>query len=157
MRGETMRARGQVSHMRRGQGRISDRRPQDDTTHDQLGILIFAHGPKLLHMNRRALDLIGVLDPAEMETETDCETDSASVRELRNAIQVALDQRRAVHVWEPFEFKRVLVDERRSILVRGLGLTDRSCDDDSRIVIVLEELGLREPCSGSQRQVGGRS
>ncbi|GKS63945.1 hypothetical protein YTPLAS72_12490 [Nitrospira sp.] len=150
-----MRSRGQVSHMRRGQGRISDPRLRDDTEHGQLGILIFAHRLKLLHINRRALELIGLLDPAEIGTA--CEIDSAPVRELRNAIQVALDQRRAAHIWEPFELKRVLFEARRSILVRGLGLTDRSPDDDSRIVIMLEELSPREPCSESQRQVGGQS
>lgn len=106
-------------------------------------------------MNRRALELMGLLDPAEIGT--DCEIDSAPVRELRNAIQVALDQRRAAHIWEPFELKRVLFETRCSILVRGRGLTDRSPYDDSRIVIMLEELGPRQASGAPQRQVGAQS
>ena len=155
MRGETRRRRGQVSYMRCGQERTAEPCPQDDIEHGQLGILIFGHRLKLLHINRRALELIGLLDPAEIGT--DCEIDSAPVRELRNAIQVALDQRRAAHIWEPFELKRVLFEARRSILVRGLGLTDRSPDDDSRIVMMLEELSPRQAGGVSQRQVGGQS
>ena len=43
MRGETMRQRGHVSQMRRGQGSAAGPCPQDDIAHDQLGILIFTH------------------------------------------------------------------------------------------------------------------
>lgn len=57
MRGETRRQRGQVSQMRRGQGRAAEPYPQHDTEHDQPGMLIFARGQKLLHVNRRALEL----------------------------------------------------------------------------------------------------
>ena len=155
MRGETMRQRGHVSQMRRGQGSTSNPSPQHDIEHYQPEILMFSRGQKLLHVNRRALELTGHLDQAENGTV--CEIHSAPVRELRNAIQAALDHRRAANIWEPFELKRVLFEEKRRILVRGLGLADRSSHDDSRIVIVLEELGLRQEHSEPQRQVMGLS
>ena len=77
------------------------------------------------------------------------------MHELRNAIQAALDHRRDANIWELFELKRVLFEARRKILVRGFGLADRDSHDDSRIVIVLEELGLRqERCEPESPVIG---
>jgi hypothetical protein len=136
-----MKQGGQVSQMRRGQGG-SEPSPVNDRVRYRPGILIFSRQQKLLHVNRRAKGLTGHLDLTEIGA--DCESDSVPVHELRNAIQAALDQRRAANIWEPFELKRVLFEANRMILVRGLGLADRSEHDDSRIVIVLEELGPRQ-------------
>ncbi len=155
MRGETIRQHGHVSQMRRGQGSASEPIPQNDSEHYQPGILMFSCGQKLLQVNRRALELTGHLDQTEIGTV--CEIHSAPVRELRDAIQAALDHRRAANIWEPFELKRVLFEARRRILVRGLGLADRSSHDDSRIVIVLEELGLQQERCEPERQVIGSS
>ncbi|HWF60811.1 MAG TPA: hypothetical protein VN666_10960 [Nitrospira sp.] len=155
MRGETIRQHGHVSQMRRGQGSASEPIPQNDSEHYQPGILMFSCGQKLLQVNRRALELTGHLDQTEIGTV--CEIHSAPVRELRDAIQAALDHRRAANIWEPFELKRVLFEARRRILVRGLGLADRSSHEDSRIVIVLEELGLQQERCEPERQVIGSS
>jgi hypothetical protein len=73
------------------------------------------------------------------------------VYELRDAIQAALDQRRDANIWEFFELKRVFSEAIRTILVRGFGLSVRNAPDNSRIVIVLEELGLRQEHSEPQR------
>ena len=106
---------------------------------------MFSRGQKLLNMNGRESGVTGRLDHA------------APLRELRNAIQEGLDLRRAANIWEPFELKRVLFEGRRRILVRGLGLSDRSSHDDSRIVIVLEELGLQQESRALERQMTVRS
>ena len=155
MSGETMRQHDHVSPMRRGQGSASEPIPLNDTMHYRPGILIFSRRQKLLHVNRRALELTGHLDQAEREPVS--EIHAASVHELRNAIQAALDHRRDANIWELFELKRVLFEARRKILVRGFGLADRDSHDDSRIVIVLEELGLRRERSEPERQVMGPS
>jgi hypothetical protein len=104
----------------------------------------------LLHADRRALELIGHLDQAECEP--GCEIHMAPVCELRDTIQAALDHRRAASIWEPFELKRVFFEPRRKIVVRGLGLVDRDSHDDSCIVIVLEEVRLRQERSEPQGQ-----
>lgn len=140
MRGETVRQRGHVSQMRPGQGRPSEPGPQTNTQHFQPEILMFSRGQELLHRNRRILEVSGHRYGGEIGTIS--EIHSATVRELRTAIQTMLDHRRTANIWEPFELKRVLFEGKRRILVRGLGLADRSPHDDSRIVIVLEELGL---------------
>jgi hypothetical protein len=118
--------------------------------HDQPGILMFTRGQKLLHTNRRALELIRHLDQSECEP--GCEIHSAPVCDLRNAIQAALDHRRTANIWEPFELKRILFQARRRVLMRGLGLADRTSHDDSLIVIVLEELDRQQEPSVPQKQ-----
>ena len=139
MRGDTIRQRGHKLRMRGGQRSVSEGRLQNDIEYYQPEVLMFSHGQKLLHMNGRESGVTGRLDHA------------APLRELQNAIQAGLDLRRAANIWEPFELKRVLFEGRRRILVRGLGLSDRSSHDDSRIVIILEELGLQQECSTFER------
>jgi hypothetical protein len=128
----------------------SEASPEPDMAHDQPGLLMFSRGQKLPCANRHALEMIGPL--YQPECEPGCETHSAQVCEFRNTIQAALDHRRAANIWEPFELKRIFFQARRWVLARGLGLPDRSSPDDSRIVIVLEELGREQEPSEPQRQ-----
>lgn len=74
---------------------------------------------------------------------TVCEIHSKPMREIRNAIQAALDHRRAADIWDLFELKCLLLEGSRNLLARGIRLAPRSSPDDSRIVILLEELGLQ--------------
>ncbi len=145
MRGDTMRRRGHMLRMRRGQGSVAGRSPESDIGYHQSEVLMFARGKKLLHLNHRAVGVTGRLDH------------SVSLRELKNSVQTALDLRRAANIWEPFELKRVLFEGKRRILVRGLGLSDRSPHDDSRIVIVIEELGIQQNGGVLERQMTVRS
>ena len=66
------------------------------------------------------------------------------MRELSAQIQETLDHRREANIWEIFELKRVIFKTERKILVRGFGLADRNSHDDSRIVVVLEEVGVQQ-------------
>jgi hypothetical protein len=93
-------------------------------------------------MNRRALELTGDLDQAETGPAT--MKLSRLVSELRVQIQDTLDHRRQADIWELFELKRDMVEAGRKILLRGFGIADRSSQDNSRIVIVLEEIGFRQ-------------
>jgi hypothetical protein len=102
------------------------------------GILIYSHCRKLLHMNRRAMELTGHLDRKDAEPINRLR--SASVHELRQNIQETLDHRRLTNISELFELKRFLFEAGRTIQVRGFGLAGRYSDEDSRIVIVLEEI-----------------
>ena len=134
---------GQEPHMRREQG-LSPSEPsaKGASAHSRPGILIFSRGRQLLHMNSRALELTGHLNQAEIGPSHDIR--SASVRELSAQIQETLDHRREANIWEIFELKRVIFETESKILVRGFGLADRNSHDDSRIVIVLEEVGHRQ-------------
>ena len=107
------------------------------------GILVFLHRRHLGHMNRRALELTGPLDQAEITGPANTML-SRQVSELRVQIQDTLDNRRKGDISGPFELKRDIVESGRRILLRGFGLANRSSQDNSRIVIVLEEIGLRQ-------------
>lgn len=142
MSGGVLRRNGHVSEIRLGQGVASDPIPLYGRGQYRPGILIFSRRQKLLHASRRALELMDQLDPSELGLV--CEIHSTPVHELRHAIQAALDHRRTADIWEIFELKRIIFEVRWTILVRGFGLADRKSYEDSRIVIVLEELGARK-------------
>jgi len=117
------------------------------------GIPVFSQTRRLLHMNRRALELTGHLNQAEIGPVNDVR--SAPVRELSAQIQEALDSRREANIWELFELKRFIFEAGRRILVRGFGLADRNSHDDSRIIIVLEEVSLRQEYKARQAPAQG--
>lgn len=155
MKSDAVRKHHHMSQMRRGNEPGSELSPLNDSARHQSGILIFSRRQKLLHANRRALELIGYLN--QPACESDCEFYVVPVCELRDSIQAALDHRRAASIWEPFELKRVFFEPRCKIVVRGLGLADRDSRDDSCIVIVLEEVRLRWESSEPQRHAMGLS
>lgn len=155
MRSETIREYRQVSQGLRGQTPVPERSPLNDSARYQSGILIFTRRRELLHADHRAMELIAYHN--QPHCEPSCEIHVAPVCELLNAVQAALDHRSAASIWDPFELKRVIFEPRRKIVVRGLGLIDRNFHDDSRIVIVLEEVRLCQEHSESQEQTIGLS
>jgi hypothetical protein len=145
----TMQQNDHVIQIPLGQESVSEPGPLKDMVPYRCGVLIFSREQKLLHANHRALELAGHLDQADIGTV--CEIHSAPVRELRNAIQAAMYHRRSADIWEPLQLKRVLLEGRRKLLLRGIGLAHRNSPDDSRIVIVLEGLALQQERSEPQR------
>jgi len=134
---------GQEPHLQRGQGLPSSEPSANSASmHSRPGILVFSRRRQLLHMNHRALELTGCLNQTENGSVHNIR--SVPVRELSAQIQETLDHRREANIWEIFELKRVIFEAERKILVRGFGLAGRNSHDDSRIVIVLEEIGLRQ-------------
>jgi hypothetical protein len=132
MNGGTMMRDGDESHMCRGQGLSSLEPSAKNAFHrPTVGILIFSLGQELLHMNRGAFELIDHLSDSEI----------ASVNDM---IQEALNRWNKANIWEPFELKSIVLEARRKILIRGFGLADRHSYNHSRIVIILEEIGLRQ-------------
>ncbi len=127
----------------RGQGLSSGEPSGESASADSLpGILLYSHKAQLLHMNRRALDLIGDFNQAGIGS--DNEVCSVSVRELLAQMQETLAHRKAANIWDAFELKRVIFEAGCKILVHGFGLANQDSYNDSRIVIVLEEVDLRQ-------------
>jgi hypothetical protein len=134
---------GQEPHMRREQGLShSDPGAKGTSGRSRPGILIFSRARRLLHINSRALELTGHLNQAEIGPVHDVR--SMPVRQLSAQIQEKLDHRREANIWEIFELKRTIFETGRKILVRGFGLADQNSHEDSRIVIVLDEVGHRQ-------------
>lgn len=140
---------GHESQVWRGQG-LSSGEPSAEraSVHSLPGILLFSHTGELLHMSRRALDLIGHLNQAEIGPDHDLR--AALVRELLAQIQETLAHRKAANIWDAFELKRVIFEAGCKILVHGFGLANQDSYNDSRIVIVLEEVGLRQEHKAQQ-------
>jgi hypothetical protein len=140
---------GHESHVRCGQG-LSSPEPSEKRAFQRAipGILIFSRRQELLHMNRRALELMGNLNQTEIGPVN--EIPLSPLHELRILIQETLDHRKEANIWEYFELKRVIFEAGRKILVRGIGMADRNSYDGSRIVIVLEDVGRRQEHKAQQ-------
>lgn len=148
---EHIRRHHQISQRQRGQTPVHEICPLNDLAGYGSSILMFSRQEKLLHADRRALELIA--HPDQLLGDPDCGIHVGPVYELLHAVQAALDHRRAASIWEPFELKRVIFEQRRKLVVRGLGLIDRESHDNSRIVILLEEVLLRQEHCQSHGQV----
>lgn len=144
MNGGTMTRDGDESHMWRGQA-LSSLEPSANNVAQRstVGILIFSLMQELLHMNLRALELMDHLAQSEIRPLNDIP--SGPVHALWVLIKETLDRCKAANIcmWEPFELKSVVFEAGRKILIRGFGLADPHSYDHSRIVIILEEVGLR--------------
>ena len=103
------------------------------------GILVFSRSLQLQYVNRRALELMRKIGQAM--TESGLIVLSTPLLELRDQIQENLDHRLEANIWEPFEMSRVVSKSGRRLLFRGFGHPNRAASCDSRIVIVLEEIG----------------
>jgi hypothetical protein len=63
------------------------------------------------------------------------------VLELRDQIRAALDDRLDEKIYEPFEVSRSYPTSEERVLLRGIGCPNHSSAQNSRIIIVLEEIG----------------
>lgn len=153
MNGRTMTSDGYESHVRSGQGIFSPQSSVNGTpVRSQPGIVVFSRGQQVLHVNRRALELTGHFRQAEHGPVNDVR--SAPVRELSAEIQEILDSRSKAGISERFELTRVIFEAGRRILAHGFGLANLNAYDNSRIVIVLEEIGYRQERRLNKRRCG---
>ena len=143
MNGESVARDGHRSHVQCGQEvPLSEPSVTGAAVRSRPGILIFSRRQQLLHVNRRAWELIGHLDQTEIGPISDMRL--ALVRELCAQIQEALALRKNGHIRERVEIKRYISDSARTITLRGFGLPDRNGLEDSRSVILVEESGLQQ-------------
>ena len=106
------------------------------------GVLVFSRSLQLQYVNRRALELIR--NTGQAMTESGVIVLSRPLLELRDQIQESLDDRLEANVWEQFEMSRVVSEGGRRLLLRGFGHPNGAASRDSRIIIVLEEIGSGE-------------
>ena len=135
--------KGDEFHDQHGQGQAASELDALRTSQAaRPGILIYSRRTQMLHCNRRALELTGQLNQGGLSSLNTAAL--GPVENLRILIEESLDHRKAANLWELFELKRVIFDAGRKILIRGFGLANQKSHNDSRIVIVLEEGGLRQ-------------
>ena len=112
------------------------------------GILVFSRSLQLQYVNRRALELIRKIGPAM--TESGLIVLPTPLLDLRDQIQESLDDRLEANSCEQFEISRVVSKSGRRLLFRGFGRPNGAASRDSRIIIVLEEIGSAEKVRNRQ-------
>ncbi len=113
------------------------------------GMLVLAPPMRLIHINQSAWELIQIIDDTD-----DCEGRGPSksakgllplpLREVCTSVIQHLHTRPHAKDWERFELKRLVGLPKHPILIRGFGVPEQSGGQQSRIVILLEEIGRRK-------------
>jgi DNA-binding CsgD family transcriptional regulator len=107
------------------------------------GILLLTSSMQLLYRDRRTWELCGQINKAQNGKAANGVLPPA-VAELCAEIMKTLQVRTEAKDWEHFRVKRIIGDPKRPVLLRGVGLPDRSGIQQSRILITMEEVGRRQ-------------
>ncbi len=100
------------------------------------GIVVLSPSMQILHMNRRAMDLLNQLEHTAQSTGAERAV-TAPLHQHCQDILEALQARLGSNNWKQFRQQRTIVDSTHSILVNGFGLPDRRGLPHSRIVMLL--------------------
>ncbi len=107
------------------------------------GILLLSSTMQLLYRDRRTWELCAQINKAQ-NGKTANGVLPPAVAELCAEIMKTLQIRTEAKDWEHFRVKRIIGDPKRPVLLRGVGLPDRSGIQQSRILITMEEVGRRQ-------------
>ena len=107
------------------------------------GILLLSSSMQLLYRDRRTWELCAQINKAQNGKAANGVLPTA-VAELCSEIMKTLQVRTDAKDWEHFRVKRIIGDPKRPVLLRGVGLPDRSGIQQSRILITMEEVGRRQ-------------
>ena len=112
------------------------------------GIMVLAPPLQLLHINASGWDLIRMISESEFATQGHRKQAKGlfppSLQQLCAEIFQHLRDRPYPKDWERFEVKKIMGPSARRILVRGLGVPDQNGRHNTRIVLLLEEIGRRK-------------
>jgi hypothetical protein len=114
------------------------------------GIVVLSSTLQVLHMNRRAMDLLQRLEHAAQSIGTERAV-AAPLHQYCQDIIEAMQARLAANNWEQFHQYRTIGDSTHSILLKGFGLPDRRGLPHSRILMLLS-LHTPVPMPGISRR-----
>ena len=100
------------------------------------GIVVLSPSLQVLHMNRRAMDLLNQLEHTAQSTGAERAV-AAPVHQHCQDIIETLQARLESNNWEQFQQYRTIGDSTHSILLKGFGIPDRRGLPHSRIVLLL--------------------
>lgn len=100
------------------------------------GIVVLSPSLQVLHMNRRAMDLLNQLEYTAQSTGVERAVAAPLHQHCQDIIET-LQARLRSNNWEQFRHQRTIGDSTHSILVNGFGIPDRRGMPHSRIVILL--------------------
>lgn len=107
------------------------------------GVLLLSPTMRLIHMNRQAGELAKRIEPV-MNGNAARGVLPTVLTQLGEEIQKRLQIRTEHEDWEQFELRRLVGIPQRPVLLRGFGLPDRNDSDQSRILIIMEEVSRRK-------------
>jgi hypothetical protein len=114
-------------------------------------MVVLSASLQVLHMNRRAMDLLARLVQAPPQIGTA----SALAKPLHQHCQDIIEtmsERHASNNWEQFHQSRTIGDSSHRIFLKGFGLPDRRGLSHSRIVILLSPHDLSSIPGSSRRE-----
>lgn len=106
------------------------------------GILILSTDTKLLHMNRRAWELVRQINESQ-NVKAVGGLLPASVTQICAEIHRRMRVRRESRDWEQIEIRRVAETSDQPVLLRGFGLPGGG-NHKARVLIIMERIGRRE-------------
>jgi DNA-binding CsgD family transcriptional regulator len=107
------------------------------------GILMLTATMQLLYRDQRSSELCSQINRHQNGKAANGVLPTA-VADICAEIMKALKQRSDAHNWEHFRIKRLIGGPSRPVLLCGLGVPDRNGIHDSRILLIMEEIGRRE-------------
>jgi DNA-binding CsgD family transcriptional regulator len=119
------------------------------------GVLVLAPPMRLLHMNQRAWDLTSHIDHGENGNGTSKTAKGllpAPLLQLCAEIFRHLKDRTEAKDWEQFEVRRILGTPERALVIHGFGVPGNKGQEQSRVIMVMEELGSQKG-KGTQQAV----
>jgi DNA-binding CsgD family transcriptional regulator len=108
------------------------------------GVLVVAPPMRLLHMNQRAWDLTSHIDHCDNGNGISKAAKGllpAPLLQLCVEIFRHLKYRTEAKDWEQFEVRRMLGAPERPLMIHGFGVPGNKGQEQSRVIIVMEELG----------------
>lgn len=107
------------------------------------GVLLLSPTMRLIHMNRQAGELAKRIEPVTNGNAARGVLPTA-LTQLGAEIQKRLQSRTEDEDWDQFELRRLAGTPQRPVLLRGFGLPDRNDRHQSRILIIMEEVGRQK-------------
>ena len=117
------------------------------------GVLVLAPPMRLLHMNQRAWDLTSHIDHCENGNGISKAAKGllpAPLLQLCAEIFRHLKDRTEAKDWEQFEVRRMLGAPERPLMIHGFGVPGNKGQEQSRVIIVMEELGSQNGNANQQ-------
>ena len=117
------------------------------------GVLVLAPPMRLLHMNQRAWDLTSHIDHCENGNGISKAAKGllpAPLLQLCAEIFRHLKDRTEAKDWEQFEVRRMLGAPERPLMIHGFGVPGNKGQEQSRVIIVMDELGSQNGNANQQ-------
>ena len=117
------------------------------------GVLVLAPPMRLLHMNQRAWDLTSHIDHGENGNDLSRTAKGllpAPLLQLCAEIFRHLKERTEAKDWEQFEVRRILGTPERALMIHGFGVPGNRGQEQPRVVVVMEELGIQKEDGNQQ-------